>query len=167
MSTKRSDERPEWQQIFFARTSKKCTSCGKWNIEDSFDLSSSSLVCNKCEHKAWRRQKCHECGKSGARNVRLISGTHLLCTVCAAVRYQLEVESLQEIRSSSDGSASHKRRIHLGLNYKHPVSSHRPRSVDDAVFIATLNTREQLPILCIPSGSIQELGRPKKKSRHH
>ncbi len=65
------------------------------------------------------------------------------------------------------GCASHKRRVHRGLNHEHPVSGHHPKSVDDAVFIATLNTREQLPMLCTPSGSIQELGRPKKKSRHH
>ena len=51
-------------------------------------------------------QKCGECGSSDARNVRLISGMHVLCTVCAAVRYQLEAKPLQEIRSSSEGSAS-------------------------------------------------------------
>ncbi len=99
--------------------------------------------------------------------MRLISGMHVLCTVCAAVRCQLEVEPLQEIRSSSERSATHKGRVHRGLNHEHSVSGRSPKSVDDAVFNATLNTREQLPMLCTPSGSIQELGRPEKKSRHH
>ncbi len=167
MSTRRSNERPEDRPIRIATTAKKCMRCQKWKMEDSFNLSSSNLVCNKYEHKAWLRQNCKKCGNSGARNVRLISGMHVSCTVCAAVRYQLEVESLQEIRNSSGRIASHKRRVHRGLNHEHPVSGHHPKSVDDAVFIATLNTREQLPMLCTPSGSIQELGRPKKKSRHH
>ncbi len=92
MSTRRPNRRLERRPIFIAKTSKKCTSCGKWKIEDSFNLCSSNLVCNKCEHKVWHQQKCDACGRSGARNVRLISGMHVLCTACAAVRFRLEVK---------------------------------------------------------------------------
>ncbi len=166
MSARRSKRGPEERPTFGPRTSKKCTRFGKWKIGDYFNLSTNNLVCNKCEDKAWLRQKCNACDKSGARNVRLISGMHMLCTVCAAVRYQMEVESLQEMRSPSEGSATRKRRVNRGLNQEHPVSGRRPKSVDDAVFIATLNTMEQLLMLCTPFGSIQELGRPEKKPRH-
>ncbi len=137
--------RSEGRPIFIAKTSKKCTSCGKWKIDDSFNLSSSNLACNKCEHKVWHRQNFDECGRSGARNVRLISVMHVLCTASAAVRYRLEVKSRQEIQNSREVTASRKRRVHRGLNHKHPVSTHRPKSVDDAVFIAKLNTKDQLP----------------------
>ena len=154
MSARRSKRVPEGRPTFAPRTSKKCTRCGKWKIEDSFNLSGNTMVCNKCENKAWLRQKCNECGNSGARNVRLISGMHMLCTVCAAVRYQMEVESPQEIRSPSEGSATRKRTVHRGLNQEPPVSGRRPKSVNEAVFIKSLNTREQLSMLCTPSGSI-------------
>ncbi len=167
MSTRRSNGRPAGRPIFIAKNSKTCASCGKWKIGDSFNLPSSNLVCNKCEHKAWHRQKCDEYGSSGARNVRLISRLHVLCTACAAVRYRLEVKSVREIQISREGNASHKRRVRRGLNHEHPVSGHRPNSVDEAFFMATLDTKEQLPMLCTVSGSIQELGRPKQKSRHH
>ncbi len=116
MSARRSKRGPEGRPTFAPRTSKKCTRCGKWTIEDSFNLSGNTMACNKCEHKAWLRQKCNECGNSGARNVHLISGMHMLCTVCAAVRYQMEVESPQEIRSPSEGSATRKRGVNRGLN---------------------------------------------------
>ena len=166
MSARRSKRGPEGRPTRGPRTSKKCTRCGEWKIEDSFYLSSNNLVCNKCERKAWLRQKCNECGKSGARNLRLISGMHMLRPVFGAVRYQTEVESLQEIRSSSEGSATRKIRVQRGLNQEHPVSGRRPKSVDDAAFVETLNTKEQLLMLCTPSGSIQELGRPEKKPGH-
>ncbi len=112
MGTRRSNGRPEGRPIFIARTSKKFSNCGKWKIENSFNLSSRNLVCDKFEHEVWRRQKRDECRGSGARHLRLISGMHVLCTVRAAVRYQLEVKSLQEIQNSREGNASRKRRVH-------------------------------------------------------
>ncbi len=66
-------------------------------------------------------QKYDQCESSGARSVRLISGMHLLCTVCAAVRYQLEAKSPQEIRSYSEGSPYHRRRVRRGLNHDNSV----------------------------------------------
>ena len=163
MSTRRSDERREGRPIFIPRISKKYTSCGKWKIEDSSDLSSSNLVCNKCEHKAWPRQKCDECGSSGARNVRLISGIHVLCTVCVAVRYHLEVKSVQDILNYREGCASRKRRVRRGLNHEHPVSTHRPKSVDDTVFIATLNTKDKLTFYVPHPGQSESLYVLKRK----
>ncbi len=111
ISTRRSNGRPEGRPIFIAKTSNKCTRCGKWQIQDSLNSSSSNLVCKKHEQKVWLQQKWDECGRSGAGNVHLISGMHVLCTVWASVRCQLEVESLQEIRSSSERNATHKIRV--------------------------------------------------------
>ncbi len=158
MNTRRSNGRPKVRPIFIAKISKKCTSCGKCKVEDSFNLSSSDLVCNKCEHKVWHRQTYDECGRSGARNVRLISGMHVQCTACAAVRYRLEVKSLQEIQNSRGGSAFQNRRVRRGLNHENPVSDHRPKSVDGAVFMATLNTKDQLPFFVLHLGRSKSLG---------
>ncbi len=167
MSTRRSNGRPESRPIFIAKTSKKCKICGRWKIEDSFNLSSSNLVCNKCEHKAWHLQQCYECGRPGARNMRLISGMHFLGTACAAVRYRLEVKSLQEIQNSRDGGASHKRRLRRRLNHAHTVSVHRPKSFDDAVFYRDVEHKGTVTDVMHSIRINQKLRRPKKKSRNH
>ncbi len=111
--------------------------------------------------------KCKECGVSGAEERRSCSGSHVLCITCAAVRYKLELESLDLCRESNITGPSHRRSVERGLNSDQTVDKNVPRSLNDAILYATVHTRGQVPRFCTLSGSIQDLRRPKKKVRYN
>ncbi len=109
--------------------------------------------------------KCTECVVSGSEERRLFWGAHVLRITCAAVRYKLEHESFELWRASNITGSSHRRSLGRGLNNDQPVDGHVPRSLNDAILYATVHKRDQVPRLCTPSGSVQDLRRPKKKVR--
>ncbi len=111
--------------------------------------------------------KCKECEVSGAEERRLFSGTHALCIICATVRYKLELELLELCRASNITGSSHPKSVGRGLNNDQPVDGHVPRSLNDAILYETVHNRDQVPRLCTPSGSIQDLRNPKKKVRRN
>ncbi len=110
-------------------------------------------------------RKCNESGVFFAEERRLFSGTRVLCITCAAVRYKLEIESLELCSASSTTGSSYRTIVGRDMNNDQPVDGHMPRSLNDAILYATVHTRDQVPRLCTTSGSIQDLRRPKKKVR--
>ena len=108
---------------------------------------------------------CNECGVSGAKERGLSSETHVLCITCAAVRYRLELESLELCCASNITGSSDRRNVGRGLNNDQHFDRHVPRALNYAILYATVHTRDQVSRLCTPSDSIEDLRRLKKKVR--
>ncbi len=110
--------------------------------------------------------KCNECGVSGA-DERLFSRNHVLCSTCAAVRYKLEHESFDLCRASNTTGASYRRKVGRGLIDNQPITEYVPASLNNAFFHATVHTKDQVPKLFTPPGSIYDLRHPKKRVRRN
>ncbi len=109
--------------------------------------------------------KCTECEVSVAKERRLFSGNHVLRTACAAVRYMLELESLDLCRAFSVTGSSLRRNVEKVLNGREHVDGHAPRSLNDAIIQAAVHSGDKVPRFETPSGFIQDLSCPEKRIR--
>ncbi len=62
-------------------------------------------------------------------------------------------------------SLSHQKGVRIGLDKNQLVDDHAAASLNDAIFHAIVRTRDQIPKSCTPSGSMEDLKRPKMKDR--
>ena len=65
------------------------------NLQRAQSVAVRSRVTSTAQAVKPKLLKCTECGVSVAEERRLFSGAHVLCITCAAVRYKLELESLE------------------------------------------------------------------------
>ena len=102
---------------------------------------------------------CKEYVVSGTEERRLFSESHVLFITYATMRWKLELESFELCRPPITTGSSHRRRLGRGLNDDQPINGY--------VQYATMRKRDQIPMLCTPSDSIEDLRWPKKKDRRN
>ncbi len=91
---------------------------------------------------------CDMCSKKVALKWLMIEGDPTLCIGCAAIQFREEAAQNRERNAVS-------------------IDAHVPKSLNDAIYWGTLHTINRVLRLEEPSGSIQDLLRPKKKISRH
>ena len=109
------------------------------------------------------KYKCSVCGDSGGLRYMIRTGSYLLCPTCVGKIHRLEHESLEKrLRSGGAGSST-------GIctcDYEAELLStdvYVPESKGDAMFHATVHSKDQVPRLWTQYGSIQGIRYSSKK----
>ncbi len=156
-----------WEKFWKRRTSQgtREDAASKNNLQHAQTAGTQPKIRYTAQVAKLKLLKSTECVVSGAEERSLFSEVHLFFITCAALRYNLKLESFEMCRASITTGLSYRTRLGRGLDADQPVNGHVPASLNHAIFYATVHNRDQIPSLCAPAGSIKNQRRPKKKFR--
>ncbi len=103
---------------------------------------------NNVQEPRKTEEKRDVCGKKGALKWMMIKADPTLCISCAAMQFRAETAPNRKQNAV-------------------PIYTGVPESLNDAIYRGMLHIRNRVPMMETPSGSIQNLLRPKKKTRRH